>query len=219
MSSQNFNGTTHSLLDMDSFDVVPSLLQEGSQEVECHDDVLSELFVGHLFVSDSNVQVGDLLELPLDGGLDVIELLDEWLSMGDWSWESTDSCEDWTTKSSWDLLDEGVGGDEHVVLFGPSLDEFLVLVEFLEVIKVGYIKGKTGFSSFIGVFLISNKAELESWSWDVWESDLSNETLVFLWIVVLEGNLELDSLLELSGFGGRSHAGDVLQHFFIGDLA
>ena len=218
-SSQDSDGSTHSFLDMDSFDVVPSLLQEGSQEVEGHDDVLSELVISHLLVTDSNVQVGDLLELPLDGSLDVIDLLDEWLSMGDWCWELTNSCEDWSTKSSWDFLDEGIGGDEHVVLLGPSLDELLVLVELLEVVDVGNVKAESGFAGFIGVFLIGNEAELEAGSWDVWESDLSNETLIFLWVVVLKGNLELDSLLELSGLAALSHFSDLLQHFRVGDFA
>ena len=34
-----------------------------------------------------------------------------------------------------DLLDEGVGGDEGVVLAGELLDELLVLVEFFEVVR------------------------------------------------------------------------------------
>lgn len=34
-----------------------------------------------------------------------------------------------------DLLDEGVGGDERIVLAGKLLDELLVLVELLQVVR------------------------------------------------------------------------------------
>jgi hypothetical protein len=41
--------------------------------------------------------------------------------------------ETWT-QQTWNLLDEGVGGDEGVVLAGELLDELLVLVQLLQVL-------------------------------------------------------------------------------------
>ena len=39
------------------------------------------------------------------------------------------------TKETRDLLDEGLGGEEGVVLLGELLDELLVLVELLQVVN------------------------------------------------------------------------------------
>lgn len=51
---------------MDASDVVPSLLEERGEEVAAHQDVLSELVLGHLLVTDGDGHAGDLLELELD---------------------------------------------------------------------------------------------------------------------------------------------------------
>ena len=190
---------------MDRLQVVPALLQQRSQEVQRHDDVLSELLIGHLLVADGDVQVGDLLELPLDGGLHIVDLLFEGLGVGDWLWESTDSVKNWT-EDDWNLLDEGIGGEEKIVLLGPLLDELLVLVELLQVVKggnlnVGAFLTVTSCLGLILMLLIGNQANLEIWSWDVWESDGGSESLILLWVVVLEGNLQFNGLLELSWVG------------------
>jgi len=57
------------------------LLEERSKEVETHGDVLSELLISHLFVTDSDVQVGNFLKLPLDGSSGIVDLLLNWLSV------------------------------------------------------------------------------------------------------------------------------------------
>merc|ERR1712216_982531 len=121
---------------------MPSLLQQGSQEVGRHDDILSEFLVSHTFVSDGDVQVGNLLELPLNGGSDITELLLKRLVVGNWLWELTDSVKNWT-QNLWDLLDKGISGKKEIVFLGPLLDEFLVLVEFLQVVKGGDIDVET----------------------------------------------------------------------------
>jgi len=202
---------------MDSSNVVPSLLQEGSQEVEGHDDVLSELFISHEFVTGSNVKVGDLFKLPLDGTSDIINLLGKWFSVGNWLRELTNSGQNWT-EDDWDLLNESIGGEKKEVLLSPSLDEFLIFVEFLQGIKGSNLNIKFVGSGLILMLLIGNKTDLHLWSWDVWESDSSDETLVFLWIVILKGDLEFNSLLELSLFGVFSHLRDALKNVGVGDL-
>jgi len=146
---------------------MPSLFQEGDQEIECHDNVLSELFISHFLVTGSNIQVGNLLELPLDGSSDIIDFLSNWVILGDWSWEHTNSVKDWT-EDGWDLLNKGISGQKGVVLLGPLLDELLVLVEFLKEIHVDDIDtGKVSSLSLIGVLLIGNEADLKGWSWAV----------------------------------------------------
>lgn len=193
---------------MDGLKVVPLLLQEGGKEVEGHDNVLSELIIGHLLVTGSNVEAGDLLELPLDGSLNVVDLLLEWVVVSNWLREHTNSVKDWT-EDNWDLLDKSISGEEEGVFLGPLLDLLLILVEFLQVIKVGAVDFDTRGFELISVLLIGNQADLEVWSWDVWESDGSNESLIFLWIIILKGNLELNSLHELSLLGFFSHLLDA----------
>lgn len=202
---------------MDGLKVVPLLLQEGGKEVEGHDNVLSELIIGHLLVTGSNVEAGDLLELPLDGSLNVVDLLLEWVVVSNWLWEHTNSVKDWT-EDNWDLLDKSISGEEEGVFLGPLLDLLLILVEFLQVIKVGAVDLDTRGFELISVLLIGNQADLEVWSWDVWESDGSNESLIFLWIIILKGNLELNSLHELSLLGFFSHLLDALNYKSVGDF-
>jgi hypothetical protein len=215
--SQKSDRLAHSGLDMDTLEIVPLLLQKRGKEIESHDNVLSDLLIIHALVSGSNVQAGDLLELPLDGSSNVIELLGEWLSMGYWLWESSNSVKNWS-ENDWDLLDKRVGGEKERELLGPSLDKLLVLVELLEVVKGGDLNSKVCCSGFISVLLISDEADLQVWSWDVWKSDSTNETLIFHWVVIFESDLELDSLCELSLLGGFSHLLDAIQNESVCDL-
>lgn len=39
------------------------------------------------------------------------------------------------------------------------------------------------------------------WAWDLWKTDGSRETLISLWVVVLETDLELDGLQEVTLLG------------------
>lgn len=182
---------------MDSLDVVPSLLKEGSQEVETHKDVLSEFLFVHGLVTDGDVHAGGLLKLELNAGSGIINLGLEVVGVGDDLWEHTDSVEN-GSEHGWDLLDEGVSGEEDGVLLGPCLDEFLVLVEGLEEIEIDGIDFDVSLLNDLKMLSISDKADLELWSWDVWESDGTGESLVLGWVVVLKTYLEFNSLDELS---------------------
>jgi len=128
------------------------------------------LLLSHIFVSDGDVQVGNFLELPLDGGSHIIDLLLKGLVVSNWLWEFTDSVKNWT-KNLWDLLDEVVSGEEKIVLLGPLLNLFLVLVEFLQGIKSGNFNVKVVVGTLIEMLDIGNKADLKVWSWDVGKSD------------------------------------------------
>ena len=73
----------HGGLDVEGLDVLPVLLQQGHQEVHGQVDVLSQLLLCHLNVSNGNVKAENLLHLELDGGLHVIHLLLEVIGVSD----------------------------------------------------------------------------------------------------------------------------------------
>jgi len=193
------------------------LLEEGSKEVESHNDVLSELLIGHLLVTGGNVEASDLLQLPLNRSLNIIDLLLNWLVVSNWLREHTDSVKN-RTKNNWDLLDEGISSKQEGVFLSPLLDLLLVLVELLEVIQGGDINFNLVLGDLILMLLIGNDADLKGWSWDVRKSDSSDESLILLRIVILKGNLELDSLLELSLLSLFSHILDAFKNEGVGDL-
>ena len=73
----------HGGLDVEGLDVLPVLLQQGHQEVHGQVDVLSQLLLRHLNVSNSNIQAQNLLHLELDGGLEVEHLGLDVIGVGD----------------------------------------------------------------------------------------------------------------------------------------
>ena len=72
----------HGGLDVEGLDVLPVLLQQGHQEVHGQVDVLSQLLLCHLNVSNGNVKAENLLHLELDGGLKVKHLLGKVVAVG-----------------------------------------------------------------------------------------------------------------------------------------
>lgn len=196
-SSVDLVGLSHGCLDVNALEVVPSLLEEGSQEVNTHEDVLSELFLSHLLVTNGNGHAGNLLKLELDGSTGIIDLSSEVLVVSDDLGEHLNLVED-GSKDDWDLLDEGITGKKESVLLSPLLDQLLVLVEGLETIEVHNVDLDALSLSDIDVLGITDEADLEALSWNVGKADGSSETLVLLGIVVLEADLEFDCLSELS---------------------
>ena len=73
----------HGGLDVEGLDVLPVLLQQGHQEVHGQVDVLSQFLLGHLNVSNGNIQAENLLHLELDGGLQVEHLRLDVIGVGD----------------------------------------------------------------------------------------------------------------------------------------
>ena len=146
-------GWRHRCLDSQAANVLPSLLQQRDEVVDRQHDVGDQLVLSHLDVSDSNTHTQDLLQLELDGGLDFVDLTAKIFVVGDWGWEFT-SCEEEMlvkiiqrrkrikqtlgktgTQETGNLLDQGVGSDESIVLACELLDQLLVLVELLQVIS------------------------------------------------------------------------------------
>ena len=200
---------------MNSLEVLPSLLEEGDQEVEAHHEVGDELFVSHILTSGADTHVGDLSELELDGTTDVLDLENDGGVLVDHGGEHLNSVKNGSNNDG-DLLEDGVGGNEEIVLLGPLLDELLVLVELLEGIEIGDINIDALVLALSLVLLIGDEADLEGGAGDVGETDGTDETLVLLWVVVLKGELEFNGLGELSDFGAFTHAFDgIVEEGFV----
>lgn len=132
--------------------------------------------------------------------------------MGDWGRELSGLGETWT-QETWDLLDQGVGGDEGIVLAGELLDQLLVLVELLQV--VGGHGVDASVLGTIDIVLVTENADAHVWTWDLWEADGSRETLVTLRIVVLETDLDCENCQcwspRMSGINSRSTVSKKLR--------
>lgn len=196
LSTEELVGLAHGGLHMDSPEVVPALLEEGGEEVDAHEDVLSELLLSHVLVADGDGHAGDLLQLELDAGAGIVDLGLEVLVVSDDLGEHTNTVED-GSEDGGDLLDERVGGEEEGVLLGPLLDELLVLVEGLEEVEVDGVDVDLLVLNDVEMLRVTDQADLEAWSGDVGQADGAGETLVLLGVVVLQTDLELDRLGEL----------------------
>lgn len=97
------------------------------------------------------------------------------------------------TQETGDLLDQGLGSDEGVVLASEFLDELLVLVELLQV--VGGHGVNTTVLGTIDIVLVTKNADAHVGAGDDREADGAGETLVTLGVIVLEADLKLDRLL------------------------
>lgn len=127
-------GGAHGSLDGQATDVLPALLEEGDEVVDGQHDVGDELVLGHADVADGYTHAEHLLQLELDGRLDLGDLVGEVLSVRDGRGELSGLGET-RAEETGDLLDERIGGDERIVLARKLLDELLVLVELLQVVR------------------------------------------------------------------------------------
>ena len=144
---------------MESSDVLPSLLEEGYQEVDTHVNVLSELFDIHISGADRGSEAEYLLQLESDGGSQFLDLLFNVLRLTDGDRELVDLVEHITTEL-WDLLHQRLGGDKLLIWLGPLLDELLILVELLETIDIN--ARKADLLSLIAVSSSTDKSNLLS---------------------------------------------------------
>ena len=236
-------GGAHGSLEGEGANVLPALLEEGDEVVDGQHDVANKLLIGHVDVADSDTHAENLLELELDGGLDVGDLGGEVLVVGNRGGELT-GCERESvdcarliesgsarltlgktgTQQTRNLLDESVGSDEGVVLAGQLLDELLVLVELLQVL--GGHGVNTTVLGTVDIVLVTENADGHVGARDTGKLDGARETLVTLGVVVLEADLELDGLVKVSALVLRSlnqllegvtHAGHLdLAHLDVG---
>ena len=80
-------GRAHGSLDGQASDVLPSLLQQRHQVVDAQHDVADEIILGHVHVTNSHTHAKNLLQLELDGRLDLGDLGGEIFGVRDGGWE------------------------------------------------------------------------------------------------------------------------------------
>ena len=103
------------------------------------------------------------------------------------------------TQETGDLLDQGLGGDEGIVLAGQLLDELLVLVELLQVVDGHGVD--TAVLGTVKIVLVTENADGHVGAGHGRELDGAGETLVTLRVIVLQADLELDRLEEVALLG------------------
>jgi hypothetical protein len=208
----------HSALDVERTNVLPALLQQGDQEVDGQVEVSLQLFRGHLNVTDGNTQAQNLLQLELDGRADVSDLLLDVIIVSDRGRELVHLVQ-LGTQDTRNLLDDGISGEEGVVLVGPLLDDLLVLVELLQAVHINEVK--TSSLGFVAVQSVSDNADLLVRSGNVGQTVGTSKTLILVGIVVLEADLELDSLKEMSlvSLGSFQNGENLLLELFLIQLA
>jgi len=194
-------GLPHGALDVEGLDVLPVLLQEGDEEVDGETDVDDELLFGEVDVADGDAHAEDLLQLELDGALDVPHLLGHVFVGAEEGGEFAGLVQT-GAEDTGDLTEDAFRGEEGIVAFGQFLDKFLILVELLQSLDV--LGGDVELGGLIDVDLVSENAELQPRLALVGKLDGAAETLVLLGVVVLEADLKLDGLdessLVVSGF-------------------
>lgn len=186
---------THRGLDNQRTNVLPVLLQQRDKEVRSQHDVLDNLVLLHLNVTNRNSQTKNLLQLETDGGLNIVDLGDKILVVRDGGRELT-SLRETRTEQTGDLLDKSLGSNESVVLLGKLLDELLVLVELLQVLNRHGVDTST--LSTITVNGITENTDGHVGTGNSGQLDSTTETLITLGVVVLQTNLELDGLKEVT---------------------
>jgi len=174
------------------------LLEQRDQEVDGQVDVLDEFILGHLDVADGDVQAQDLFHLELDGRLQIVDLLFHVVIVRQEGREFTGLVKTGTEKTG-NLLDQGFGGQESVVLLSQLLDLLLLFVQFLEVI--GGHASDVLFLGLVDMLLVSKNADRELGPGNMAQLDSAGETLVLLGIVVLEADLQVYGLGELAFLG------------------
>jgi len=176
-------------------DILPVFLEQRNEEVDTQHHVAEDLVIIHLNVANGDTQAENLLELELDGGADLSQLVTKVLSVRDGRRELAGLGETGTQETR-NLLDEGLRSKESVELLGKLLDELLVLVELLQIISRHILK--FDLLSTIDVSSIGENADAHAGTRHMRKLDGARETLVTLRVVVLETDLKLNGLDEVA---------------------
>merc|ERR1719312_699193 len=186
---------THSRLDVQRLHVLPMLLQQAHQEVHSRMNISHKLVLCHGHVANSHGETENLLHLELDGRFQVSYLHFKIVAVSHKSGELASLVQPWAQKPR-NLLDQCVRGYESIVTLRQLLDLFLVLIELLQV--VSRHKRNTLRLCVITMLLVTQEAHLELGAGDVLQLDGSGESLVLLWVIILEADLEVYRLSKLA---------------------
>jgi len=159
---------THGALDVERAHVLPIFLEQRHQEIDGETDIGGQVVRLHGDVAHGDGQAQDLLELKLDGGLQLLDLGDHVVAVSDHRWEFTGFVQA-RSQNTGNLLDESIGGQESVVLLGELLDQLLVLVHLLQRLLVH--AGDAVGGCLITMLLIAEDADGELGSRDMTQLD------------------------------------------------
>jgi hypothetical protein len=187
--------STHRSLDVERLDVLPALLEKGDEEVDATLDVSLDLLLSEADVGNGNTKAEGLLHLELDLRLELKNLSGKIISVLDDSRELTGTVESRTVQLG-NLTKNSLRSKEAVVLLAELLHGLLVTADGLKTVNTQ--AGKTELLGLIKVDLITKDANLDVLLARIGQTDNTAETLILLDIPVLETNLELDGLNEVT---------------------
>ena len=113
---QSLRGS-HRRLDVDGAHVLPVLLQQRHQEIDRQVNILCQVIIGHVNVTDSNTEAQNFLHLELDGCLDFLNLGGHRLGVGQRSREFTSLVQS-RAQQTGNLLDQSLAGKESIIFLG-----------------------------------------------------------------------------------------------------
>jgi hypothetical protein len=188
---------THGALDVQTLDVLPVLGEEGDQEVDSQDDVGGGIFHFHADVGNGDTHANCLLGFQgkLDGLLQAQNFGGDVITGVVHGGEFAGLVET-RTQQTGDLTDQSGGRQECVVLGSQLFDKLFVLVHFFEILNG--TGSNTSFRGVTAILFSTQQTNVEFLTRGVGDIDGTGETFVFLGIVILEGDLELDGLDEVS---------------------
>jgi len=195
ISSVDPDGLAHGRLDMQRLDVLPILLQERNEEINAQHDIGENLVVVHFNMANSDAQAEDLLELEFDSGAYFRKLVREIFSVRDGSREFSSLGKTGTQKTG-NLLDQGFRSEEGVVLLCELLHELFVFVQLFKIVNRHVLK--FNLLCTIDISGVCEDADGHARSGDIREFDCSGETLISLWVVVLQTDLKFDRLRKIT---------------------
>jgi len=187
--------STHRSLDVKGLDVLPSLLKKRNEEVDATLDVSLDLLLSEADVGNGNTKAEGLLHLELDLGLELKNLSGKVISVLDDSGELTGTVEGRTVQLG-NLTENSLASKEAVVLLAELLHGLLVTADSLETIKTH--ARKVELLGLIEVNLVTKDADLDVLLARVGQTDNTAETLILLNIPVLQTDLKLDGLDEVT---------------------
>merc|ERR1719326_1428357 len=123
---------SHGGFDVEGPDVLPLLLQQRNQEIDGHVDVLDQLIVVHVDITDGDGQAQNFFHLEFDGLFHFFDFGNHIVSLGQNGWKLTGFVQTWSQQSR-NLSDQSIGSQECVVFFGEFfLTNFLSLLSFFK---------------------------------------------------------------------------------------
>jgi len=181
-------GLAHGTLDVKGTNVLPSLLQQGNEEVYGQLNVHQQVINRQSNVSNGNSKAEHLLQLKLNSAFKFVDLGFNIVGVGKEDGELADLVESRSQKTR-NLPVDGFRSKESIVFLGQLVNKFLVPVDLLQIINSKEVE--VLLLGIIAVLLVSKNTNSESGLGGMGKSYRTTETLVLLGIIILNSHLEL----------------------------